>query len=95
MVNITYGTASERPGKTLNAKERRHRKRKEEALAKLEERRKESELSDMSFIERKSALAASLAPPKDDVVMVLESKADAIHKVVNHAHQRPANKKWS
>lgn len=39
--------------------------------------------------------AMSLPAIKDDLVMKPEPKADAIHKVVNHAHQRSPSNKWS
>lgn len=39
--------------------------------------------------------AMALPAPKEDLVMPTELKEDAIYKVVNHAHQRRPDKKWS
>lgn len=39
--------------------------------------------------------AITSSAPKDDTVLPVEPKDDAAFKVVNHAHQRRPNKKWS
>lgn len=39
--------------------------------------------------------AMASTAPKDDAVMAAEPKDDASYRVVNHAHQRRPDKKWS
>lgn len=39
--------------------------------------------------------AITSTAPKDDAVMTTEPKDDAAYRVVNHAHQRRPDKKWS
>lgn len=38
--------------------------------------------------------AVTIQTPRDDFVMPAEKKDDALHHIVNHAHQRRPDKKW-
>jgi len=60
----------------------------------MDERREKIYREGESILDYRVEKAMESVAPKDDVVMISEPKADAIHKVVNHAHQRSANKKW-
>lgn len=94
MADILYGNCEKRGGSRAFKKLRRaidHRKKINDE--RMEAHREAIEEAG-GIIGFKAEKALSMPAIKDDLVMTLEKKDDALNRVVNHAHQRNPRKRW-